>query len=46
MGERIKVQLPLWEIFLGLTNHQGQLSLAITVGRHNHNEYQPKGGDW
>ena len=29
MGDRIGVQLPLWEIYLSLTNHPGQLSLAI-----------------
>jgi len=29
MGDRIGVQLPVREIYLGLTNHPGQLSLAI-----------------
>jgi len=29
MGDRIGIQLPLWEIYLSLTNHPGQLSLAI-----------------
>jgi len=29
MGDRIVVQLPLREIYLSLTNHPGQLSLAI-----------------
>jgi len=29
MGDRIGVQLPLREIYLSLTNHSGQLSLAI-----------------
>jgi len=29
MGDRIRVQLPLREIYLSLTNHPGQLSLAI-----------------
>jgi len=29
MGDRIKVQLLLREIYLSLTNHPGQLSLAI-----------------
>jgi len=29
MGYRIGVQLPLREIYLSLTNHLGQLSLAI-----------------
>jgi len=29
MGDRIGVQLPLREIYLRLTNHPGQLSLAI-----------------
>ena len=28
-GDRIGVQLPVREIYLGLTNHPGQLSLAI-----------------
>jgi len=44
MGDCIRVQLPVWEIYLNLTNHPGQLSLAIPpwVGA---NEYRPKGGD-
>ena len=29
IGDCIRVQLPVWEIYLGLTNHPGQLSLAI-----------------
>jgi len=29
MGDRIGVQLPMREIYLSLTNHPGQLSLAI-----------------
>ena len=29
MGDRIGVQLPVWKIYLSLTNHPGQLSLAI-----------------
>jgi len=29
MGDRIGVQLPVWEIYLSLTNYPGQLSLAI-----------------
>jgi len=29
MGERIGVQLQLWEIYLSLNNHPGQLSLTI-----------------
>jgi len=29
MGDRIGVQLSLWEIYLSLTNHPSQLSLAI-----------------
>jgi len=29
MRDRIAVQLPVWEIYLGLTNHPGQLSLVI-----------------
>jgi len=29
MGDRIGVQLPLRDIYLSLTNHPGQLSLAI-----------------
>jgi len=36
MADRIRVQLPMWEIYLNLTNHPGQLNL---------DEYQPKGGD-
>jgi len=31
MGDRIGVQLPLREIYLSLTNHPGQLSLAIPL---------------
>jgi len=31
MGGRIRVQLPMWEIYLSLTNHSGQLSLAIPL---------------
>jgi len=30
MGDRMGVQLLVWEIYLSLTNHPGQLSLAIT----------------
>ena len=29
MGDHIGVQLPVWEIYLSLTNHPGQLSLAV-----------------
>jgi len=29
MADRIGIQLPVWEIYLSLTNHPGQLSLAI-----------------
>jgi len=29
MGDRIRVQLPVREIYLSLTNHPGQLSPAI-----------------
>jgi len=29
MGDCVGVQLPVMEIYLGLTNHPGQLSLAI-----------------
>ena len=29
MGDRIGVQLLVWEIYLSLTNHPGQLSVAI-----------------
>jgi len=29
MGDHIGVQLPVWKIYLSLTNHPGQLSLAI-----------------
>jgi len=44
MGDRIGVQRPVRKIFLiNLTNHPGQLSLAIPVGRRY--EYRPKGGD-
>jgi len=31
MGDRIGVQLPVREIHLSLTNHPGQLSLAIPL---------------
>jgi len=31
MGEHIMVQLPVLEIYLRLTNHPGQLSLAIPL---------------
>jgi len=31
MGDRIVVQLLVWEIYLSLTNHPGQLSLAIPL---------------
>jgi len=31
MGDRIGVQLPVREIYLSLTNHPGQLSLAILM---------------
>jgi len=31
MGERIGVQLPVREINLSLTNHPGQISLAIPL---------------
>jgi len=30
MGDRMGVQLLVWEIYLSLTNHPGQLSLAIS----------------
>ena len=43
MGDRIRVQLQLWEIYLSLTNHPGQLSLAIRPWVDA--EYQPKGAD-
>jgi len=29
MGDRVGVQLPVWVIYLGLTNHPSQLSLTI-----------------
>jgi len=32
MGDRIGVQLLVWESYLSLTNHPGQLSLAILHG--------------
>ena len=31
MGDRIEVQLPVREIYLSLTNHPRQLSLAIPL---------------
>jgi len=31
MDDRIGVQLPVWQIYLSLTNHAGQLSLAILL---------------
>ena len=31
MGDRIGLQLPVWEIYLSLTNHPGQLSRAIPL---------------
>jgi len=31
MGDRMEVQLLVWEIDLSLTNHPGQLSLAIPL---------------
>ena len=42
MGDRIGVQFPVQEIYFSLTNHPGQLSLAIPLWR---SEYRPKGGD-
>jgi len=44
MGDRMGVQLLVREIYISLTNHPGQLSLAISpwVGAI---EYQSKGGD-
>jgi len=43
MGDRLGVQLLVRKIYRSLTNHPGQLSLAIPpwVG----NEYRSKGGD-
>jgi len=41
MGDRIGVQIPVRKIYLSLTNHPGQLSLAIPPW----DEYRPKGGD-
>jgi len=41
MGDRIGIQLLVREIYLSLTNHTGQLSLAIPP----RNEYQPKGSN-
>jgi len=32
MGNHIGVQIPVPEIYLGLSNHLGQLSLAIPPG--------------
>ena len=45
MGDRIGVQLPVREIYLGLTNHPDQLSLAIpawvcTMSTGQRNIYQ------
>jgi len=40
MGDHIGVYLPVQETYLGLTNHPGQLSLAIPLWR---NEYRPIG---
>jgi len=31
MGDHIGVQFLVWEIYLSLTNHPGQLSLAIPL---------------
>jgi len=31
MGDCVGVQIPVMEIYLGLTNHPGQLSLAIPL---------------
>jgi len=31
MGDCVRVLLPATEIYIGLTNHQGQLSLAIPL---------------
>ena len=48
MGDRIGVQLPLWEIYLSLTNHLGQLSLAIHswVGAMSTGQREVKLCDW
>jgi len=40
MGDRIGVQLPVREIYLGLTNHPGEFSLAI------HPRVGAQGGDF
>jgi len=38
MGDRIGVQLPVWEIYLSLTNYLGQLSHLSCWGRPSINE--------
>ena len=30
MGERVRIQFPVWHKYLGITSHPGQLSLAIS----------------
>jgi len=48
MGDRIRVQLPVREIYLSLTNHTGQLSLAIPpwVGAMSNNQRAVMLCDW
>jgi len=48
MGDRIGVQLPVQEIYLSLTNHAGQLSLAIPpwVGAMNTGQKAVMLCDW
>jgi len=46
MGDHIGVKLPVWEIYLSLTNHPCQYSLAIPpwVGTMSRT-YRPTSGD-
>jgi len=48
MGDRIGVQLPVRKIYLSLTNHPGQLSLAILpwVGAMNTSQKAVMLCDW
>ena len=45
MGDSIRVQLPLQEIYFGLSNHPGELSLAIPPCMGRCNKYRSKGSD-
>ena len=48
MGDRIRVQLLVREIYLSLTNHPGQLSLAIHpwIGAVSTSQRAVMLGDW